>query len=157
MVNSVHKVVSSPARPNTKNHSDMTKKVMAILAGLLSAIIIVSLGDALAGYLAPPSANHNRTDPAALKSYVAGLPAYVLVIMLCFWLLSSLAAGYISGRICPSSGRTLGLICGGVLLGGALLNMTMLPHPVWLMLSAIVGYLPSAMFGTKLAMSKTKT
>ncbi|MBN8589205.1 MAG: hypothetical protein J0L94_12895 [Rhodothermia bacterium] len=135
----------------------MAKKVLAALAGLLSAILIVSVGDALAGYLAPPPANLNLKDPVALTSYVAGLPVYVLVVMLCFWLLSSLAAGYISTRICPSSGRTLGLICGGVLLVGALLNMAMLPHPVWLMLSTIVGYIPAAMFGTKLALLKDKT
>ncbi|MBL7979122.1 MAG: hypothetical protein JNN12_12340 [Bacteroidetes Order II. Incertae sedis bacterium] len=131
----------------------MLKNILAVLAGLLSAIIIVTIGDAVAGYLAPPPFGSDLKNPDTLKTYIQGIPDPILALMLLFWLSSSLVAGYVSARIAPAAARTLSLICGGILLFGALLNMTMLPHPIWMMILAGIGYIPAAYAGGKLVTS----
>ncbi|HRR08435.1 MAG TPA: hypothetical protein PLO56_07045 [Rhodothermales bacterium] len=129
----------------------MLQNILGVLVGLFSAIIIVTIGDAVVGYLAPPPIGSDLKNPETLKAYLQSIADPVLVLMLLFWLSSSFAAGYASARIVPASARTLSLICGGILLFGTLLNMTMLPHPIWMMILSVVGYLPVAYAGGKLA------
>jgi hypothetical protein len=132
----------------------MAKKILAIIAGVITGFIIVFIGDATVHAINPPPLGLNYMDKNVMMNYVANIPVYVLVIMCIFWLLSAFTGGLVASVIRKSEWRFCALVTGGILLAAAILNLALVPHPIWMWAVALIGYLPMALLGGSLVRRK---
>src|SRR5688572_15722228 len=135
----------------------MARKILAIIAGVITGFIIVFIGDATVHAMDPPPMGLNYMDKNVMKDYVASIPMYILVIMCIFWLLSAFTGGLVAALIKRSEWRFCALVTGGILLAAAILNLALVPHPMWMWIVALVGYLPAALIGGSLVSPKVGT
>ena len=125
------------------------KKVLAIIAGVVSGFLIVFVGDAVIHALHPMPLGLNYMDKTVMMNYVENIPKYLLVMMVCFWALSAFIGGLVATLIEKVQWKSACMSTGGILLAAAMLNliMTAPSHPLWMWVAALVLYLPSALLG----------
>ena len=128
----------------------MRKRILSVMAGVLAGFITVSIGDAITQQLYPAN-GLNYQDKEALKNFISHLPTTCFVIMLGFWCLSSFIGGLVAGKVNPDSWMRSSILTGLVLLAASVGNMVMIPyHPIWMMVSCVILYIPLAYLGGKL-------
>lgn len=135
----------------------MARKILAIIAGVVTGFIIVFIGDATVRAVDPPPLGLNYMDKNVMMDYITTIPTYVLVIMVLFWMISAFTGGLVSAVICKREWRSCALITGSILLASALLNliMTAPAHPAWMWIAALAGYVPAALLGGYLVRPNT--
>lgn len=131
------------------------KNFLSVLAGVIAGFIVVFIGDATCEKLYPVPPGIDLSNKLVMLTYVSTIPIYVLVIMVLFWLFSSFVGGLLAARINRPQWKRSCLITGGILLAAAVLNMAMIPHPMWMLVTALIGYIPAAFFGGYLVRDKT--
>lgn len=131
------------------------KRVFAIIAGVAAGFAIIFIGDATTHALSPLPRGLDYSNRDEMRDYIAGIPMYVLIIMVIFWLSSSFLGAMLASRINRPEWKRTSLICGGILMAAAIFNLATLPHPAWMWISALVGYIPAALLGGWLARPTT--
>ena len=121
------------------------KKILSIVAGVVVGFVIVFIGDATTHALSPIPANLNVADKTSIANYISSIPLYVMVIMAIFWLLSAFTGALLAARINRSEWKNTALITGSFLMAASVLNLILIPHPLWMWLVVIIGYLPVAL------------
>lgn len=132
----------------------MLKRILSIILGSITGVIIVMIGDALTHYIYPLPEGLDYSNKEILIEIMSYIPNTALIIMLAFWLISSFFGGFVAAKINPQSWKFSAIITSSILLGAASLNMFMLPHPLWMVVSAVILYIPSGYLGGKLAAPK---
>lgn len=123
------------------------KRVFAIIIGVVAGFAIIFIGDATTHALSPLPHGLDYTNRAEMREYIASVPLYVLIIMVIFWLASSFLGAMLASRLHRIEWKRTSLITGGILMAAAILNLAMLPHPGWMWISALAGYIPAALLG----------
>jgi len=131
------------------------RKILAIVAGVAAGFAIVFMGDATTHTLSPWPGGMDPSNRDEMRAYIESIPMYVLVIMVIFWLGSSLLGAMLAARINRRDWKNTALITGGILFATAILNLALLPHPAWMWIAAVVGYLPAALLGGWLVRAKS--
>ncbi len=98
--------------------------VVGVFAGGLTIFLLEAVGHALFG----------TADPSDLSSVTTAMFAAVLV----GWVLGSAVAGALATYWAQATKPTTGVVVGLVLLAAAGSNMLAFPHPVWMIVSAVV-------------------
>ena len=98
--------------------------VIGVFAGGLTVFLMEALGHALFG----------TADPADLSSVTGVMWGSVLVA----WIVGSAVAGAAATLWARSTSLVLGVVMGLVLLAAAVSNMFVIPHPVWMMVAAVL-------------------
>ena len=75
-----------------------------------------------------------RYDPGDLSSVTTPMFLSVLVA----WVLGSAVAGAVATRWSDARSALPGAIAGAVLLAGAVSNLFVIPHPIWMAVGAVV-------------------
>jgi hypothetical protein len=130
-----------PLKTNT-----MKRKVLAVIAGVITGFIFVFIGDATANKM-NISGSINQADDAT--------PGYVLVLLVIFWLLSAFFGGMVASRINRLQWKQSAIITGAILLGAALLSLAMNQRPVAMWIAALLLFLPVALLGGYLVGGKS--
>ncbi len=130
------------------------RNILAVIIGVVAGFLIVFIGDATTHKLNPANDGMNGMDKETLKAYIEGMPMYVMVIMVLFWLIAAFAGGFVAGKINKPQWKNVSLITGGVLLAATLLNLFMAPHPAWMWIVALLLIVPAALLGGKVAAPK---
>jgi hypothetical protein len=131
------------------------KRVFSIVAGVIAGFAIVFMGDATTHSLSPLPKGLDYSNRNEMRDYIASIPMYVLIIMVIFWLASSFLGAMLTARINRQEWKRAALTTGGILMAASILNLALLPHPLWMWIAAIVGYLPAALLGAWLVKPKT--
>jgi hypothetical protein len=134
----------------------MTNKILAILAGVAIGVIVVVIGDILLHQGYPIPAHFDMNNEYDVKRAMNLMPAIAFVLMLFYWLLSAFMAGLVAGRIAKQGWQMPTIFSGIVLLLAAVLNMLYIPHPIWMVVLAVVFYIPAAFYGGKIMNPKKK-
>ena len=126
------------SKDRTWVRSSLVAGLVGLFAGGVAIMLTESLGHAAFG-TATPGDMESVTVPMFLSVLVA-------------WTLGSAVAGAVATSWASSSSGVLALAVGVILLAGAVANMFVIPHPVWLMVAAVV-LMPGAawMAGRRLA------
>lgn len=131
-----------------KNH------VLPVLAGLLTGWVVVMILEAVSHAFYPPPADLDYTDKEAMAAFVQTLPTAAFLLLLLAWMAGAFAGGLISGLINNQKAGNNAILVGALLALGSIINMTIIPHPTWLMITASVGYVPFAYTGGIMATYK---
>jgi len=125
----------------------MARTIISVIGGVIIGLIFVFIGDSVCMRLYEPPIGLNPLDQVNFSNYAKSIPTYVLAVMLVFWMLSTFFGGMISALINREAWKKSSLITGSVLLAASILNMINVPHPTWMVITAVVLYIPAAYLG----------
>jgi hypothetical protein len=127
----------------------MIKKVLIIIAGVVSGAVVIYLVEALGHTVFPPPADIDMTDPESIKTMIDNLPIGAFMFVLAAYALGSFIGGLVSMLLSPKPTLWGSLGAGIVLMIFGLMNLVMIPHPVWFVIISLLLYLPFAYLGGK--------
>lgn len=92
-------------------------------------------------------------NPDAVAAYAASLPLGSLLSVLIAWV-GGTAAGVVAGsRVAAGRPMLIASIVGAMVLLGAVMQVLQFPHPIWLVVSSMIG-IPMAAFLVARAMQR---
>jgi len=127
------------------------RSVLAILAGLLSAFVVIALVEAIGVRFYPPQPGMDPRDPNSIRAAMANLPRGAMLCVLVAYAAGSVVGGWVAARFAPRAKLTHGMIVGALLLAAGVLNMSTIPHPGWFWASSIAIYLLGSWSGARAA------
>lgn len=125
----------------------MLKKILVIIAGVVTGTIIIFLVESLGHLIYPPPKGIDVHDIEALKDMMKEIPLGALLFVLLAYALGSFCGGLISGLLSKSSKIINSIIVGAVLMTFGIINLLMIPHPFWFSIVSTLTYIPCAYFG----------
>ncbi len=116
----------------------MARKILALLAGVFTAVIVVGLIEYLAHLIYAPAVPPDRNNPEAMRAFIASMPVGAFLLILLAYAAGTFVGGVVAGRIARSTAWRYAGSIGGLILLFALMNIVMLPHPLWFTVSVII-------------------
>jgi hypothetical protein len=127
----------------------MLWRVFAILGGLTVAALTVGVLEWLSSLFHVLPAGIDYNDRAKMTAAISALPASALVAVLVAWGLGALAGAYAATRIGRHAG--IGYLIGVLIAAGAVANLLMIPHPVWMWAGAAIAIPLGTLAGVRMA------
>lgn len=127
------------------------RSIGSVVAGVFAAGLFTWLIQRLGHTVYPPPEGLISTDRAALTEYVAGLPLGALLFVLGSYGGGTLLGGWVAGRIAADRKLLHAMIVGAIQLLFGVLNVAMIPHPLWFVVVALPLFPIAAWVGGKLA------
>ncbi len=122
------------------------KKFLAVIAGIVVASIIISIGSILS-FKSFSTAPIEVFDLSSIRRLVGGLSTVGLLLIILSHAVGSLAGGVTVGRILKADTMNVGLTLGAILTILGIVNMISIPtYPEWFYIDFLV-FIPLSMFG----------
>jgi hypothetical protein len=132
----------------------MLRKVLAVLAGIVAAVAVFMIFERINGKLFPLPPGTDPADHEAMTAYVGTLPATAFVLVLAGWAVGSFVCGLLIRVISRSGDTTPAYIAGLFLMTAGIVDIFMLPHPLWFTITGIVIFIPLTLLGHSLVRRK---
>jgi hypothetical protein len=126
------------------------RSVLAVLAGAVVAVVLITAVQLLGHQTFPPPADLDLNDREAVAAAMAQASGALLSVLLA-WAVGTIGGAWVAARVAGRSHLLHGLIVGALLLAGAVANMLSIPHPVWFWIVALLLFFPCASLGAMLA------
>ena len=126
------------------------KRVWPVVAGLLTGWVVIFLLEMVNHQFYPPPVGLDYQDKEVVTAFMQSLPTGAFVLLLVAWMIGALAGGAVGAWVNPQAWRNTAIIVGVILALGSIINMTLIPHPTWLMISASLGHVPMAYVGARI-------
>jgi hypothetical protein len=104
-------------------------------------------------YPAPPGLD--PADHKAVSEYVNSLPSIALWVVLAGWATGSFICGVIVKLISKSSDRTPAYLAGLFLMAAGIVDIFLLPHPLWFIVTGVLIFIPATLAGHALVKRKS--
>lgn len=114
------------------------RSVLAVLAGGLVGVLVVSGMDSLVGRAYPLPAGTDPDDPFSLAQGIAAMSLPPLLLMLTGWVIAAGAGSYLAARLAGRAPLPHGLVVTALLLLATVANLMAIPHPTWMWPGAII-------------------
>lgn len=116
--------------------------IVRSIASVILALILAFLGvigvEWMSSILHPFPPGFDQTSMEAMCEHVARYPPLVLLLCAVGWWLTVLASCWLATRIGARRHAAHGIVVGVILLGMAILNMSLLPYPLWFWMNVII-------------------
>lgn len=131
----------------------MIKKIGIVLLGIIVANVLIFGVQSIGHKIYPPAIDLTTLTPEQWKAYVASLPLGALLMVWVAYLVGSLVSGYMVGKMGKQEfGLKAAYWVGGILSVFGIINLFMIPHPIWFAILTTITYLPVCWFGAKTAL-----
>lgn len=132
----------------------MLRSIGAVVAGIVAGSIMVALVESLghAAFPLPEGLQADLNNPAAIKKLMDSVPLGSKVAVLVAWASGALVSGMVAMAI--SGKRTSARATGIFMLVAVILNLMMIPHPLWMMAGGILLPVPASLAGARLVQKK---
>jgi Na+-driven multidrug efflux pump len=127
--------------------------ILGIVIGVAVGLGLVMAGDMINHRLFPPPPEVQVTNPEAIRVYMQSAPIWSLLGLPITWTIAAFAAAFTGAKI--GNKPWAGWIAGGLIFAATCLNLAMIPHPLWMLLAAIVLVPSAAWLGGKLGAPKS--
>lgn len=135
------------------------RNAMAIGAGFVVAFLCVVGVEGMSEVLHPMPKDIDWSDPEVchveVMRHVARYPTWVLALCGAGWALTVLASTYVTTLVAAQRHPAPGWILGGLLLALAVLNMSMLPYPIWFWIANLISFPLATWLGVRLPRKAT--
>lgn len=135
----------------------MGRTILGILAGMVTAWLLIMVGQFAGGMLYPPPPGMDLTQPDQLAAFIAQAPPAAMVLVVASWVLGAFAGGWVAAKVARAHPLFAALMIGVLVLAGVIANNTMIPHPLWMTVLGIVLPLPAAWLGARMARPRVAT
>lgn len=116
------------------------KGVLAVLAGLVVAVLVIFLAQAIEMLIFPPPPNFDPKNPEHLKDLALNAPITSQILVLIGYFLGAFIGSTIATIIIKGATWMPALMVGAVLTVLGLINLLAMPHPVWFTIGALAIY-----------------
>ncbi len=117
----------------------MGRTILAIVAGCVLSVLVVAGLEALAHAIYPPPAGVDVRDLAAMQTVAARMPLGAFVILVAGWILAAGLGAWLATKLSRTGKAWPGGIVGAATLGATSVNFLTIPHPVWVVIAALIG------------------
>ena len=114
---------------------------------MLAAFVVFAAIEGLSSIIHPPPPGLDLKNPEVMKGYIATLPLSSKIIVLAAYTIGSLVAGMVVAKVSKSSNIKLPIITGFILTVLAIVNLIMIPSPIWFVVVNLMIYIPFVLFG----------
>jgi hypothetical protein len=132
------------------------RSALVLLAGVVVAVIVVSIGDGVAGSIYSLPAGIDRSNPESMRQAVAGLPTAAFLLLLAGWVLAAAVGSYVAARLATHARAIHGLIVAVFVLVATVSNLAAIPHPTWLWPATIILIPAAGWLATRLVVRPRK-
>ncbi len=129
----------------------MGKQILAVIVGVIVGGFTIYGIESINMVRFPWPEDLSMEDKEAFAEYVSSLPVDAFITVIIAHLVGSFIAGFVCSKITPNKKLLLGTICGVLFLAGGIMNLVMIPHPLWFMVADLLVFVPFAWLGAKLA------
>lgn len=116
----------------------MVRKIAAAVLGIVAAGLIVAAIEAIGHSVYPIPPDIDFRDPIQFGNYVEGLPIGAFLFVAGGWTLGTLGGGLLACFIARERPFVYSVIVGGFILVATIVNLIMIPHPMWFSISALI-------------------
>ncbi len=116
----------------------LLRSVGAVLVGLVAALILIVGVEVVSSILHPFPPEVDQDDLEVVRAHVAGYPAWILMLAVLAWGLTTFLGAWLATRLGTGRHRAHGIVVGLILLALVVLNMSMLPYPIWFWASNLI-------------------
>ena len=129
----------------------MIRKILAVIGGLVSGGVVITLVEMVARQLHPVPEGVKMDDLAAMAEHAGKTPLSAQIAVLVGYALGAITAGYISTVIAKDGKKIYAVICAALLFIATIANLSMIETPVWFWVIALLLWTPLAILGHRLA------
>jgi hypothetical protein len=131
------------------------RNILAVLVGCISGGALNMLIIMLSEYIIPPPQGADITTMEGLKASMHLFTPINFLMPFLAHALGTLLGAYLASLIAASHKIILGIVIGVCFLIGGVMDIMMLPSPIWFSIVDIAGaYIPMGYLGAKLAIKK---
>lgn len=124
----------------------MARDILAVLVGVVIGVLSIGIFESVIHQMFPvPQEVTQAIENQDSLSAMVNMPAELLL-----WILAAYALGsFIGGFSASLVGKRLmvSLVAGMILMLGGAINVFMIPHPFWFILSSLSVYVPAGLIG----------
>ena len=124
----------------------------AVIVGLVAAMLTVFVIEWLGHLLFPMSSDVELHDPEKTAQARAEIPLAARLLVVLAWFAGALAGGFIADRIGRSA--SLAWVIAALLIVAGIVNILMIPQPVWMQIAAIASPLLGGLAAARLAATR---
>ena len=126
----------------------IVRRIAGLLAGLVVMALTVALAEGAGHALFPPPAGLDVTNPDDQARMMEVIPLGAKIAVVVAWFLGALAGSAVAMMIgrTPLLGWAIGIIMGAL----SLFTTQMFPHPLWMVIAAVVLPLMAVLVAKKL-------
>ena len=132
----------------------MLRTLLAIVAGLITAMLVIFGVEAAGMLLFPPPAGMPLDTEADLARRVAMSSPTAKAWLVFGWALGSFVGAWVAARISRQHRRIAALAVGLFIVAGTVMNAVAIAHPLWMNLLGILLPIPLALLAARLAESR---
>jgi hypothetical protein len=127
----------------------MIRSALVLFGGVVIAVMVVILMDALVGRIYPLPAGVDTRNEESLRLAIAVMPTTAFVLLLTGWVLAAGIGAYFAARLAAHSYVIHGLIVAFFVLVATIANLAAIPHPIWMWPAAIILIPAAGWVGTR--------
>lgn len=118
---------------------DMLRTSLGTLAGLITAFALVAALESAGHLVFPPPEGLDPSDPEAVAAAMASMPVGALVMVVVAWIVAAFVGPLVGGLIARDRPWIAVGVVGTLLFAATVANLAMLPHPVWMAVTGLLG------------------
>lgn len=127
------------------------RSVLAVLAGIVVAMIVMFIFEGISGHLFPLPPGIDLHDHQAMTQHMDELPVGAFFTVLAGWAVGSFVGAWVAARLAGRVRLMHGLVVGAFFLAATVTVMLTIPHPLWMEISGIVALTGCSYLGARLA------
>ncbi len=128
----------------------MLRSLLAIVAGLITAMLVIFGVEAVGMLLFPPPAGMPLDTEADLARLVALSSPAAKAWLVSGWALGSFVGAWVAARISRRHRRIAALVVALFIVAGTVMNAMVIAHPLWMSLLGILLPVPLALLAVRL-------
>lgn len=129
----------------------MLRKILAGIAGLATAVLTIFLIERLGHTIYPPPTGIDFSDAEAMRAYTDNASAMELLFPAIAWVVATIIGGSVATAIARQSPFVFAAIVGGLILFGTIMNLVMIPHPLWFSIVSVAAVVAAILFTARFA------
>ncbi len=132
----------------------MGRNIGAGIAGIVIGGLLVWVVESLGHLVYPVPESIDFTDAEVLAAFVASRPLGALLSVIAAWFIGSFGGTFAACRIGTARPLNFLLVVGGAMFILTSMNLLMIPHPIWMSVTGLVGVMLGAWLGMQLGKQK---
>ncbi len=134
----------------------MLRTIIGTLVGILVAVGVFMGAEQVGEMLYPLPVGLDPADHEAMSAHAEALPVGALVVMLLGWAAGSCGCGVVTRVVSGSRSPVAAYIAGLFLMTAGIVNLFLLPHPIWFRIVGMLVFIPMTLAGHYLAGMRRK-
>lgn len=127
----------------------MLRIVLGIIIGVIAGGVVIAVVETAGHMLFPPPEGVDLKNPDNVKTIMQDIPVAAKAAVLVAWGLGVFAGGVVARLVSQRAAYTAWIVA-AILFAGAVSTMVMIPHPIWMMIGAVIVTLAGAFAANKM-------